>query len=31
MNKYVQVQEVDMAFATKQGRFVALKGIDLNI
>ena len=31
MNKYVQVQEVDMAFAMKQGRFVALKGIDLNI
>jgi hypothetical protein len=31
MNKYVQVQEVGMAFETKKVRFVALSGIDLSI
>ena len=31
MNKYVQVQDVAMAFETKKGRFVALSGVDLNI
>ena len=31
MNKYVQVQDVAMAFETKKGRFVALSGVNLNI
>ena len=31
MSKYVQVQDVEMAFETKKGRFVALEGIDLSI
>lgn len=31
MNKYVQVEKVQMAFDTKKGKFVALKDIDLGI
>ena len=31
MNKYLQVQDLSMAFDTKKGKFVALSGIDLSI
>lgn len=31
MNKYVQVENVQMVFETKQGSFVALKDVDLTI
>ena len=31
MNKYVQVQDVDMAFDTKRGTFVALSGVDASV
>jgi len=31
MEKYVQIEDVDMTFDTKSGQFVALKGVNLNI
>ena len=31
MNKYVQVQDVDMTFDTKKGSFIALSGVNLSI
>jgi nitrate/nitrite transport system ATP-binding protein len=31
MKKYVQIENVQMSFETKQGAFVALKDIDLKI
>jgi nitrate/nitrite transport system ATP-binding protein len=31
MKAYVQIEDVQMSFATKQGTFVALKDIDLKI
>lgn len=31
MNKYVQIQNVHMAFSTKKGRFIALQNVNLDI